>query len=126
MFSASKLVTVWEWELMSTRAEIVSTAMTDLMVLMLMVQSQKEDTPVIYLPMKENYPLASAAPPLCAGITVYASMHIQERGSFSQLGADNFVVSSDRNQMKALVKSVDFIHGTIENWWSSGLGGIPQ
>ena len=52
MFSASKLVTIWEWELMSTRAEIVSTAMTDLMVLMLMVQSQKEDTPVIYLPMK--------------------------------------------------------------------------
>ncbi|VVA28380.1 PREDICTED: cinnamyl alcohol [Prunus dulcis] len=29
--------------------------------------------------------------------------------ALSQLGADNFVVSSDRNQMKVLVKSVDFI-----------------
>ncbi|CAL2241298.1 unnamed protein product [Prunus armeniaca] len=29
--------------------------------------------------------------------------------ALSQLGTDNFVVSSDRNQMKALVKSVDFI-----------------
>lgn len=33
MFSASKLVTIWEWELMSTHAEIVSTAMTDLSLL---------------------------------------------------------------------------------------------
>ncbi|ONI07738.1 hypothetical protein PRUPE_5G136700 [Prunus persica] len=98
----------------------------------------------------ENYPLASAAPLLCAGITVYASMvchEMNQHGKFegdwpwwprshgsevwqkafglnvtifstsiskkeealSQLGADNFVVSSDRNQMKALVKSVDFI-----------------
>ncbi|CAL2234722.1 unnamed protein product [Prunus armeniaca] len=97
-----------------------------------------------------NYPLASAAPLLCAGITVYASMvrhkmnqpgkslgviglgglgHMgvkfgkafglnvtifstsisKKEETLSQLGADNFVVSSDRNQMKALVKSVDFI-----------------
>ncbi|ONI36020.1 hypothetical protein PRUPE_1G565300 [Prunus persica] len=83
-----------------------------------------------------NYPLASAAPLLCAGITVYASMvrhKMNQPGkslgvigfgglghmavkfgkafeeALSQLGADNFVVSSDRNQMKALVKSVDFI-----------------
>ncbi|BBH01221.1 cinnamyl-alcohol dehydrogenase, partial [Prunus dulcis] len=84
------------------------------------------------------YPLASAAPLLCAGITVYASMgdwpwwprsHGSEvwqkafglnvtifstsiskkEEALSQLGADNFVVSSDRNQMKVLVKSVDFI-----------------
>ncbi|CAL8108112.1 unnamed protein product [Prunus armeniaca] len=69
----------------------------------------------------ENYPLASAAPLLCAGITVYASMAFglnvtifstsisKKEEALSQLGADNFVVSSDRNQMKALVKSVDFI-----------------
>ncbi|CAL2234735.1 unnamed protein product [Prunus armeniaca] len=86
----------------------------------------------------ENYPLASAAPLLCAGITVHASMvrhKLNQHGhmgvkfgkafglnvtifstsiskkeeTLSQLGADNFVVSSDRNQMKALVKSVDFI-----------------
>ncbi|CAL9030637.1 unnamed protein product, partial [Prunus brigantina] len=86
----------------------------------------------------ENCPLASAAPLLCAGITVYASMvrhkmnqhgHMavkfgkafglnvtivstsisKKEEALSQLGADNFVVSSDRNQMKALVKSVDFI-----------------
>ncbi|CAL8148742.1 unnamed protein product [Prunus armeniaca] len=97
-----------------------------------------------------NYPLATAAPLLCAGITVYASMvrrkmnqpgkslgviglgglgHMavkfgkafgldvtifstsisKKEEALSQLGADNFVVSSDRNQMKALVKSVDFI-----------------
>ncbi|CAL2236275.1 unnamed protein product [Prunus armeniaca] len=97
-----------------------------------------------------NYPLDSAAPLLCAGITVYASMvshkmnqpgkslgviglgglgHMgvkfgkafglnvtifstsisKKEETLSQLGADNFVVSSDRNQMKALVKSVDFI-----------------
>ncbi|VVA19254.1 PREDICTED: probable [Prunus dulcis] len=75
---------------------------------------------------------------LCAGITVYASMvrhkmnqhgHMavkfgkafglnvtifstsisKEGEALGQLGADNFVVSSDRNQMKALVVSVDFI-----------------
>ncbi|CAL9003194.1 unnamed protein product [Prunus brigantina] len=97
-----------------------------------------------------NYPLASAAPLLRAGITVYASMvrhkmnqpgkslgviglgglgHMavkfskafglnvtifstsisKKEEALSQLGADNFVVSSDRSQMKALVKSVEFI-----------------
>ncbi|CAL8998017.1 unnamed protein product, partial [Prunus brigantina] len=34
---------------------------------------------------------------------------ISKKEALSQLGTDNFVVSSDRNQMKALVKSVDFI-----------------
>ncbi|XP_020414054.1 probable cinnamyl alcohol dehydrogenase 1 [Prunus persica] len=97
-----------------------------------------------------NYPLASAAPLLCAGITVYASMvrHkmnqpatsiSKKEEALSQLGADNFVVSSDRNQMKALVKSVDFIIDIasgdhpfdpymellkLVEFWS--YGGIPQ
>ncbi|CAB4269722.1 unnamed protein product [Prunus armeniaca] len=40
--------------------------------------------------------------PTCTSIS-------KKEKALSQLGADNFVVSSDRNQMKALVKSVDFI-----------------
>ncbi|CAL2234734.1 unnamed protein product [Prunus armeniaca] len=107
-----------------------------------------------------NYPLASAAPLLCAGITVYAWMvrhkmnqpgkslgviglgglgHMgvkfgslnvtifstsisKKEETLSQLGADNFVVSSDRNQMKALVKSVELLK--LVEFWS--YGGIPQ
>lgn len=67
MFVASKLVTMLEWEPMSTHAEIVSTAMMDLkfivrggrcsllMVLMLMVRSPKEVIPVTLLFMKGEH-----------------------------------------------------------------------
>ena len=103
-----------------------------------------------------NYPLDSAAPLLCAGITVYASMvrhkmnqpgkslgviglgglgHMgvkfgkafglnvtifstsisKKEETLSQLGADNFVVSSDRNQMKVKIHIVSYlITRTIE------------
>ncbi|XP_057497594.1 probable cinnamyl alcohol dehydrogenase 1 [Actinidia eriantha] len=98
----------------------------------------------------ENYPLASAAPLLCAGITVYSPMirhkmnqpgkslgviglgglgHMavkfgkafglnvtvfsttinKKEEALNLLGADNFVVSSDKQQMTALSKSLDFI-----------------
>ncbi|KAL6280759.1 hypothetical protein ACE6H2_017640 [Prunus campanulata] len=101
----------------------------------------------------DNYPLASAAPLLCAGITVYAPMkrhkmnqpgksvgviglgglghmavkfgkafglHVtvfstsvsKKEEALSQLGADKFVVSSDLEQMTALVKSLDFLIDT--------------
>ncbi|KAL6177746.1 hypothetical protein ACLB2K_049269 [Fragaria x ananassa] len=101
----------------------------------------------------DNYPLASAAPLLCAGITVYAPMmrhkmnqpgkslgviglgglgHMavkfgkafgltvtvfstsisKKEEALSQLGADEFVLSSDQEQMKGLVKSLDFIVDT--------------
>ncbi|KAG6636383.1 hypothetical protein CIPAW_11G107200 [Carya illinoinensis] len=73
----------------------------------------------------DDYPLASAAPLLCAGITVYAPMlrHkmnqpvfstslSKKEESLSLLGADRFVLSSDQEQMKALDKSFDFIIDT--------------
>ncbi|KAK6921353.1 Alcohol dehydrogenase, N-terminal [Dillenia turbinata] len=101
----------------------------------------------------ENYPLESAAPLLCAGITVYRPMihhkmsqlgksleviglgglgHMavkfgkafglnitvfstsinKKEEAFSLLGADKFVVSSDKEEIKALAKSLDFIIGT--------------
>ncbi|XP_004309484.1 PREDICTED: probable cinnamyl alcohol dehydrogenase 1-like, partial [Fragaria vesca subsp. vesca] len=101
----------------------------------------------------EDYPLASAAPLLCAGITVYSPMmdhkmnkpgkslgviglgglgHMamkfgkafklkvtvfstsmsKKDEALTVLGADNFVVSSDQDQMKALAKSLDFIVDT--------------
>ncbi|CAK7340351.1 unnamed protein product [Dovyalis caffra] len=100
-----------------------------------------------------SYPLALAAPLLCAGITVYTPMirhkmnqpgkslgviglgglgHMavkfgkafgmkvtvfstsisKEEEALNLLGADNFVVSSDMEQMKALDKSLDFIIDT--------------
>ncbi|MBA0819447.1 hypothetical protein Gohar_025696 [Gossypium harknessii] len=100
-----------------------------------------------------NYPLASAAPLLCAGITVYTPMmrynmnqpgkslgviglgglgHMavkfgkafglsvtvlststsKKEEALSLLGADNFVVTSDQEQMKGLSKSLDFIVDT--------------
>ncbi|XP_059286582.1 probable cinnamyl alcohol dehydrogenase 1 isoform X1 [Lycium ferocissimum] len=101
----------------------------------------------------ENYPLASAAPLLCAGITVYTPMirhnmnqpgkslgvvglgglgHLavkfgkafglnvtvfstsisKREEALKLLGADNFVISSDEQQMTALSKSFDFIINT--------------
>lgn len=101
----------------------------------------------------KSYPLASAAPLLCAGITVYSPMmrhkmnqpgkslgviglgglgHMaakfgkafglnvtifsssasKKEEAYSLLGADNFVVSSDQEQMRALAKSLDFIIDT--------------
>ncbi|KAL4330477.1 hypothetical protein AHAS_Ahas13G0404000 [Arachis hypogaea] len=98
----------------------------------------------------KNYPLASAAPLLCAGITVYSPMmrhkmnqpgkslaviglgglgHMavkfgkafglnvtvistsvsKKEEALSLLGADKFVVSTDKEQMAALAKSFDFI-----------------
>nr|QMS43726.1 alcohol dehydrogenase 1 [Betula platyphylla] len=101
----------------------------------------------------DSYPLASAAPLLCAGITVYAPMmrykmnqpgkslgviglgglgHMavkfgkafglnvtvfstsisKREEALSLLGADKFVVSSDQEEMQALVKSLDFIIDT--------------
>ncbi|KAK6921355.1 Alcohol dehydrogenase, N-terminal, partial [Dillenia turbinata] len=101
----------------------------------------------------ENYPLESAAPLLCAGITVYRPMihhkmnqlgksleviglgglgHMavkfgkafglnitvlstsinKKEGAFSLFGANKFVVSSDKEEMKALAKSLDSIIGT--------------
>lgn len=101
----------------------------------------------------ENYPLALAAPLLCAGITVYTPMirhNMNQPGKslgviglgglghlavkigkafglqvtvFSTsvskkvealclLGADNFVISSDEQQMTALCKSFDFLINT--------------
>ncbi|XP_057749315.1 probable cinnamyl alcohol dehydrogenase 1 [Arachis stenosperma] len=98
----------------------------------------------------KNYPLASAAPLLCAGITVYSPMmrhkmnqpgkslaviglgglgHMavkfgkafglnvtvistsvsKKEEALSVLGADKFVVSTDKEQMAALAKSFDFI-----------------
>ncbi|XP_009778632.1 putative cinnamyl alcohol dehydrogenase 1 [Nicotiana tabacum] len=101
----------------------------------------------------ENYPLASAAPLLCAGITVYTPMmrhnmnqpgkslgviglgglgHLavkfgkafglnvtvfstsisKREEALKLLGADNFMVSSDEQQMKALGKSFDFMINT--------------
>lgn len=100
-----------------------------------------------------DYPLALAAPLLCAGITVYSPMirhkmnqagkslgviglgglgHMavkfgkafglrvtvfstsisKKEEALSVLGADNFVVSSDEEQMKAMTKSLDFIVDT--------------
>ncbi|XP_019056227.1 PREDICTED: probable cinnamyl alcohol dehydrogenase 1 isoform X2 [Tarenaya hassleriana] len=72
-----------------------------------------------------DYPLASAAPLLCAGITVYAPMirHHMNQPVFSTspskkeealnlLGADKFIVSSDQDQMKTQEKSLDFIIDT--------------
>ncbi|GLU17644.1 hypothetical protein SLE2022_340030 [Rubroshorea leprosula] len=97
-----------------------------------------------------EYPLASAAPLLCAGITVYSPMmhhkmnqpgkslgviglgglgHMavklgkafglkvsvfstsisKKEEALNLLGADNFVISSNQEQMKALTKSLDFI-----------------
>ncbi|KAJ8770420.1 hypothetical protein K2173_015034 [Erythroxylum novogranatense] len=101
----------------------------------------------------DGYPVALAAPLLCAGITVYSPMirhkmnqpgkslgviglgglgHMavkfgkafglkvtvlstsisKKEEALSVLGADNFVVSSDEEQMKALTKSLDFIVDT--------------
>ncbi|XP_008342262.1 probable cinnamyl alcohol dehydrogenase 1 [Malus domestica] len=101
----------------------------------------------------EGYPLASAAPLLCAGITVYSPMirhkmnqagkslgviglgglgHLavkfgkafglnvtvfstslsKKEEALSLLGADNFVVSSNQEEMTALAKSLDFIIDT--------------
>ncbi|KDP26125.1 hypothetical protein JCGZ_22226 [Jatropha curcas] len=101
----------------------------------------------------DDYPLALAAPLLCAGITVYNPMirHGMNRAgkslgviglgglghmavkfgkafglkvtvlsttlskkeeALSVLGADNFVLSSDQDQMKALSRSLDFIIDT--------------
>nr|GMC99838.1 probable cinnamyl alcohol dehydrogenase 1 [Ipomoea batatas] len=101
----------------------------------------------------ENYPLASAAPLLCAGITVYTPMmrhnmnqpgkslgviglgglgHLavkfgkafglkvtvfstsisKKEEALNLLGADNFVISSDEQQMMALSKSFDFLINT--------------
>lgn len=101
----------------------------------------------------DGYPLASAAPLLCAGITVYNPMmrhkmnqpgkslgviglgglgHMavkfgkafglkvtvlstsvsKKEEALSVLGADNFVITSDQAQMKALYKSLDFIIDT--------------
>ncbi|KAE8008339.1 hypothetical protein FH972_004860 [Carpinus fangiana] len=101
----------------------------------------------------DSYPLASAAPLLCAGITVYAPMmrhkmnqagkslgviglgglgHMavkfgkafglnvtvfstsisKKEEALSILGADKFVVSSDQEEMEALIKSLDFIIDT--------------
>ncbi|KAG8635660.1 probable cinnamyl alcohol dehydrogenase 1 isoform X1 [Manihot esculenta] len=101
----------------------------------------------------DDYPLALAAPLLCAGITVYNPMmrhgmnqpgkslgviglgglgHMavkfgkafglkvtvfstsisKKEEALGVLGADNFVVSSDQEQMKALSKSLDFIVDT--------------
>ncbi|KAK6921354.1 Alcohol dehydrogenase-like, C-terminal [Dillenia turbinata] len=108
---------------------------------------------VVHHRIPENYPLESAAPLLCAGITVYRTMihhkmnqlgksleviglgglgHMavkfgkafglniivlstsinKKEGAFSLLGADKFVVSSDKEEMKALAKSLDFIIDT--------------
>ncbi|KAJ4825206.1 cinnamoyl-Coa reductase [Turnera subulata] len=101
----------------------------------------------------KDYPLALAAPLLCAGITVYSPMmrhkmnqpgkslgviglgglgHMavkfgkafglkvtvfstsvsKKEEALSVLGADDFVVSSDEEQMKALTNSLDFIVDT--------------
>nr|GLL27445.1 probable cinnamyl alcohol dehydrogenase 1 [Ipomoea trifida] len=101
----------------------------------------------------ENYPLASAAPLLCAGITVYTPMmrhnmnqpgkslgviglgglgHLavkfakafglkvtvfstsisKKEEALNLLGADNFVISSDEQQMMELSKSFDFLINT--------------
>ncbi|CAK8530358.1 unnamed protein product [Lathyrus sativus] len=73
----------------------------------------------------KSYPLASAGPLLCAGITVYSPMmrHKMNQPVFStsaskkeealnRLGADNFVLSSNQEEMKALAKSLDFIVDT--------------
>ncbi|XP_065871515.1 probable cinnamyl alcohol dehydrogenase 1 isoform X1 [Euphorbia lathyris] len=101
----------------------------------------------------EGYPMASAAPLLCAGITVYNPMmrhgmnkpgkslgviglgglgHMavkfgkafglkvtvistsmsKKEEAIGLLGADNFVLSSDQEQMKAISKSFDFIVDT--------------
>ncbi|VVA26407.1 PREDICTED: probable [Prunus dulcis] len=101
----------------------------------------------------DGYPLASAAPLLCAGITVYTPMirhkmnqprkslgviglgglgHLavkfgkafglnvtvfststsKKEEALTLLGADNFVVSSNLEQMTALAKSLDFIIDT--------------
>ncbi|XP_048434666.1 probable cinnamyl alcohol dehydrogenase 1 isoform X2 [Pyrus x bretschneideri] len=75
----------------------------------------------------ESYPLASAAPLLCAGITVYSpmirhkmnqpgkSLGVIGLGGLGHLAVkfDNFVVSSDQEQMKAMAKSLDFIIDTV-------------
>ncbi|MED6168879.1 cinnamoyl-Coa reductase [Stylosanthes scabra] len=102
----------------------------------------------------KSYPLASAAPLLCAGITVYSPMirhkmnqqpgkslgviglgglgHMavkfgkafglnvtvfstsisKKDEALNLLGADNFVISSDQEQMKGLTKTLDFIIDT--------------
>ncbi|KAF5178156.1 alcohol dehydrogenase [Thalictrum thalictroides] len=101
----------------------------------------------------DNYPLASAAPLLCAGITVYNPMihhkmnqpgkslgviglgglghmavkfgkafglHVtvfstsasKQEEALNVLRADKFVISSDKQQMEASVKSLDFIIDT--------------
>ncbi|CAH9068678.1 unnamed protein product [Cuscuta europaea] len=101
----------------------------------------------------ESYPLASAAPLLCAGITVYTPMirhNMNQPGkslgviglgglghlavkigkafglkvtvfstsiskkdeALSLLGADNFVISTDKHQMAALTKTFDFLINT--------------
>ncbi|CAL2241300.1 unnamed protein product [Prunus armeniaca] len=72
-------------------------------------------------------------------VTIFSTSISKKEKALSQLGADNFVVSSDRNQMKALVKSVDFIIDIasgdhpfdpyvellkLVEFWS--YGGIPQ
>ncbi|KAL9255466.1 putative cinnamyl alcohol dehydrogenase 1 [Drosera capensis] len=55
----------------------------------------------------DNYPLELAAPLLCAGIIVYAPM---KRHNMNQ--PDEFVLSLDEQQMKALANSLDFIIDT--------------
>ncbi|XP_058105134.1 probable cinnamyl alcohol dehydrogenase 1 isoform X2 [Magnolia sinica] len=101
----------------------------------------------------DSYPLASAAPLLCAGITVYSPMmrhkmnqpgkslgviglgglgHMavkfgkafglnvtvfstsesKKEEALKLLGADKFIISSDEQQMKGAVKSLDFIVDT--------------
>ena len=69
MFTASKLVTMLEWEPMSTHAEVASIVMMDrkfivqkdqcspLIKWMRMVVSQKEDIPITLLSMKGKYSL---------------------------------------------------------------------
>ncbi|KAE8008342.1 hypothetical protein FH972_004863 [Carpinus fangiana] len=105
----------------------------------------------------DSYPLASAAPLLCAGITVYAPMmchkmnqagkslgviglgglgHMAVNTSISKkeealsfLGANKFAVSSDQEEMEALVKPLDFIIDVafeMRTITGSGVGGTKD
>ncbi|KAI5070302.1 hypothetical protein GOP47_0014645 [Adiantum capillus-veneris] len=69
------------------------------------------------LQIPDSLPLDGAAPLLCAGITVYSPMSyygMNEKGKhLGNLGADNFLVSSDADALKKASQSIDYIVDTV-------------
>ncbi|GJN28078.1 hypothetical protein PR202_gb16160 [Eleusine coracana subsp. coracana] len=66
----------------------------------------------------DGLPLDRAAPLLCAGVTVtvVSSSPGKRQEALDRLGADEFLVSSDAEQMKAAASAMDGIIDTVSAW----------